>query len=141
MNKVLFSKLSDHWSTPKWLYDIFMNNGFIDPCPLHSKKNNLDNIYHNKNIFINPPYSDIKSWVDFIKRNVKDNVIALLIPARTDTIYFHKLLELNPKIIFIKGRLKFSEIGTAPFPSIIMVFNNYVFRRYDSVERGAIICQ
>ena len=101
----------------------------------------MDNIYHNKNIFINPPYSDIKSWVDFIERNVKDNVIALLIPARTDTIYFHKLLELNPKIIFIKGRLKFSEIGTAPFPSIIMVFNNYVFRRYDSVERGAIICQ
>ena len=141
MNKVLFSKLSDHWATPKWLYDIFMNNGFIDPCPLHCQKNNLDNIYHNKHIFINPPYSDIKSWVDFIKRNVKDNVIALLIPARTDTIYFHKLLELNPKIMFIKGRLKFSEIGTAPFPSIIMVFNNYVFRRYDSIEKGAIICQ
>ena len=58
----------------------------------------------------------------------------LLIPARTDTVYFHKLLEFKPEIVFIKGRLRFNDSKlSAPFPSILVI-----------LERGcsdAILCK
>lgn len=135
--KVMYQHNSDHWATPKFIYDWYMENGFIDPCPLHSKENNLEKTYHNKKLFINPPYSDISSWVGFIKRNTKTcSRIDLLIPARTDTKYFHELLELCPVVTFIKGRLKFNDLGgVAPFPSIILIFfsnKSYFYNRLKS---------
>lgn len=44
----------------------------------------------------------------------------LLVPARTDTKQFHNLLDLGLKVKFIKGRLKYNDKKSAPFPSIIM---------------------
>ncbi len=76
-------------------------------------------------MFINPPYSDITNWVEFALRSAKeDNHIVLLIPSRTDTKYFHKLLEYGCDLEFIKGRLKFGDLkGTAPFPSVLVHLN------------------
>lgn len=122
--KTLFSHNTDHWATPKNIYNYYMQKGYIDPCPLHSKEDNLNKIYKNKKLFVNPPYSEIDKWTEFVKNNYKENIIVVLIPARTDTKYFHELLKLKPTITFIKGRLKFNETGTAPFPSILMLFMN-----------------
>ena len=36
----------------------------------------------------------------------------MLIPNRSDTQYYHELLELHPCLYFIKGRLKFNESKT-----------------------------
>lgn len=137
MQKVLFSHNTDNWRTPKNLYNYFMNNGFFDPCEYLSKTNNLNNIYKEK-LYINPPYSDIKNWTKFIYNNIK-NLIVLLIPARTDTNYFHELLLLNPLIIFIKGRLSFNDLGTAPFPSLILIFNNYSSCKYIYIARDKLL--
>ena len=120
--KTMFSHNTDHWATPKNIYNYYIKHGYIDPCPLHSKEDNLNKKYENKKLFINPPYSAIDKWTEFIKNNYKTNIIVLLIPARTDTKYFHELIKLTPTIIFLKGRLKFNEKGTAPFPSILMIF-------------------
>lgn len=123
--KGVFLHESDHWATPKKLYNYFINNGFIDPCPLHSKEDNLEKIYEGQSLFINPPYSQIAKWTEFIRRNINHaHEIFLLIPARTDTKYFHDLLMLwpRPEVIFIKGRLHFNEAGSAPFPSIMLHF-------------------
>lgn len=121
----VFLHQTDHWATPKKLYNWYMKRGYIDPCPLHCKEDNLNVIYEGKKIFINPPYSQISKWVDFIENNLPYcSLIHLLIPARTDTKYFHELLKLHPHIIFIKGRLHFNDAGSAPFPSIIMIFKH-----------------
>ena len=127
---ILFSHKTDDWSTPTWLYDTFIKLGFIDPCPLHCEVDNLNNIYFNKFIYVNPPYSAIDQWVSFINNNYKNNHIALLIPSRTDTRYFHLLMRLHPRIIFIKGRLRFGDSNCAPFPSLLMLFNKYEFNDY-----------
>ena len=51
----------------------------------------------------------------------------MLIPARTDTIYFHKYIYHKAEIRFLKGRLKFGGCkNSAPFPSMIVVFRNEV---------------
>ena len=58
---------------------------------------------------------------------VEDNesCVVMLIPARTDTKWFHDYIANNPRahVIFLKGRLKFgNSTNGAPFPSMIVVF-------------------
>lgn len=52
----------------------------------------------------------------------------LLIPARTDTTYFHDYIYGKAEIRFIRGRLHFeNENGVAyppaPFPSMVAIYN------------------
>ena len=140
--KGCFSHKSDDWSTPKEFYEYLMKENYMDPCPLHSKEDNLNKIYpYNSKIFINPPYSKIKDWIIFIKNNPNSKRL-LLIPARTDTQYFHELLKLHPFIYFIKGRLKFGESkDSAPFPSLLLLFPPYpsLFATYYGITIEEII--
>lgn len=47
----------------------------------------------------------------------------MLIPARTDTRWFHEYVYPYAEIRFIKGRLKFgNSLNSAPFPSMIVIF-------------------
>ena len=120
---VVFSRKTDHWATPKVLYDAYQKAGFVDPCPLFSKKDNLNRDYGAVDLFINPPYSDIKNWTTFaIQHHQKyQRCIVLLVPARTDTKWFHELLDYGIYIRFIKGRLKFNDgKNSAPFPSLLI---------------------
>ena len=53
--------------------------------------------------------------------------VVLLIPARTDTAYFHEYIYGKAEIRFIRGRLKFTdEEGnakqSAPFPSMVVIY-------------------
>ena len=51
------------------------------------------------------------------------DVGVMLVPARTDTRWFHEYIYGKAEIRFIKGRLKFSgSKDSAPFPSMIVVF-------------------
>ena len=48
----------------------------------------------------------------------------MLLPARTDTRWFHDYIYGNAEIRFIKGRLKFGgSNNSAPFPSMVVIFN------------------
>lgn len=117
----MFSNNSDHWATPKYIYDTYMKMGYFDPCPLYSNFNGLDISWGQYN-FVNPPYSITSKFVDkAIQENKLGKEVLFLIPARTDTKYFHKLLDHNGKVFFIKGRLKFGNAKTAPFPSIFVL--------------------
>lgn len=115
---------SDHWSTPKDIYDLYVNYlDYMDPCPLNGEGFDTNSFLPIENWFINPPYSDITSWIDFAILNHRKgfNHIVLLIPSRTDTRYFHKLLEYGCDLEFIKGRLKFGgSKQSAPFPSVLV---------------------
>lgn len=79
-------------------------------------------------VFCNPPYgSAIKHWVKKCAEEGKkqNTTVVMLIPARTDTIYFHEYIYNKPnvEIRFIKGRLKFGNSkNSAPFPSMLVIF-------------------
>lgn len=48
----------------------------------------------------------------------------MLIPARTDTHYFHDYIYHKAELRFIRGRLHFNEAPQgAPFPSMVVIFN------------------
>lgn len=127
-NSACFSSNSTHWSTPKDLYNAFMIKGYLDPCPLHCTYNSLSIDYYGKKLFINPPFEDLYKWTDWIIKQVENGcLITLLMPARTDTIYFHKLLQYKPSIYFFKGRLKFGNSNAcAPFPTILVTISKQI---------------
>ena len=125
---------TDSWSTPKALYDE-LNKEFsfddYDPCPLNDnpEKDGLSEEWA-AITFCNPPYSDLKStkkklgWVDKAHKECqKGKTIVLLIPARTDTQWFHDVILQNCyEVRFLKGRLKFGDCKVAaPFPSMVIV--------------------
>jgi site-specific DNA-methyltransferase (adenine-specific) len=60
----------------------------------------------------------------FLERALEADVAVFLIPARTDTRWFHEIvLPYAKEIRFIKGRLKFGDSkNSAPFPSMIVIF-------------------
>ena len=65
------------------------------------------------------------AWVEkCFREGQKDNtVVVMLIPARTDTKYFHNFIYHRAEIRFVKGRIKYSGSKfNAPFPSMIVIF-------------------
>lgn len=117
MNRVLFSKNSDNWRTPSLIYDYFCRSKYFDPCPFKSEFDGLEIEWGDYN-FVNPPYSKISKWIDkSIEQNEKGKEVILLIPARTDTKWFRKLVDYGCEIEFVTGRLHFNDSNSAPFPS------------------------
>jgi len=51
--------------------------------------------------------------------------VVCLVPARTDTRWWHDNVSHAALVVFIKGRLRFGEAKTsAPFPSAFVVFGD-----------------
>jgi hypothetical protein len=125
--EVLFSSESVEWPTPQDLYRK-LNEEFrfdFDPCPVDAKESGLHPLFTswaNKRVFCNPPYGPrIPEWLE---RSKEAAVAVYLLPARTDTRWFHEhCLPRASEIRFIKGRLKFGDATAgAPFPSMLVVF-------------------
>jgi len=114
------SSNTDEWATPKYIYMQAMSKGMFDPCPLGSQIDGLTIEWGESN-FVNPPYSQLKDWVQkSILEHVKGKGVILLIPARTDTKAFSMLFEYGSEITFIAGRLHFNDAKPAPFPSMLV---------------------
>jgi len=122
--EVLFSKKSDHWETPQEIKDLYKD--YFDPCPLHHNIKEWDGlkIKWKSYTYVNPPYSNIRAWLEKAEEELKEVnclKIVFLVPARTDTKWFHEIAK-NYEIRFIKGRLKFSNSKhSAPFPSMFII--------------------
>ena len=122
-----FSSASDRWATPRAVYAA-LDREFsfnFDPCPLDGDGDGLAPLFSDwsgKRVFCNPPYGPgIGEW---LKRGLEADVAVYLIPARTDTRWFHEICLPHAKEIrFVKGRLKFGDAkNSAPFPSMVVVF-------------------
>ena len=136
--KAMLSSKDMSWETPQDFFDK-LDEEFhftLDPCAtpetakckkFYTKKDDgLIQDWEGEIVFCNPPYgSEIKHWVKkcYDESKKPNTIVVMLIPARTDTIYFHQYIYHKAKIRFIKGRLKFSNSrNSAPFPSMIVIF-------------------
>ena len=136
---LMFSSKTDMWSTPQSFFNELDKefNFTLDPCATTANAkctkyfteevNGLIQNWEGETVFCNPPYGNqLKLWVKkCYEENIKLNTkVVMLMPARTDTIYFHKYIYHKAKEIrFIKGRLKFGNSkNSAPFPSMIVIF-------------------
>ena len=137
--KVMFSSETDLWSTPQDFFDE-LNAEFhftLDPCATRENAkcarfftveyDGLKQDWQGETVFCNPPYGrEIGKWVKKCYKEAQkpDTIVVMLIPARTDTAWFHDYIYHKAKEIrFIRGRLKFGDAkNSAPFPSMVVVF-------------------
>lgn len=135
MDKVMFSSRSDEWSTPDDLFDKLnrLYHFDLDPCATDNntkcenyytkEQDGLVQSWKGARVFCNPPYGrEVGKWVR--KCSTEDTEICvMLLPARTDTKWFHEYIYNKAEIIFLKGRLKFGQSeNSAPFPSMVVIF-------------------
>lgn len=128
MSPVVFSSQSVHWATPKGVYaDLHKEFQFdFDPCPLGEIEVDgsapLFTPWAGRRVFCNPPYN--RGIAPFLERACEADLAVFLIPARTDTRWFHDIcLPFAKEIRFLRGRLKFGEAkNSAPFPSMLVIF-------------------
>lgn len=138
ITKGMFSSNTDLWATPQDFFDE-LDKEFhfnLDPCALPGnakcdkfftpEQDGLKQSWGGYNVFCNPPYGRaISSWVrkcyeESRKPNTK---VVMLIPARTDTSYFHDYIYHKAELRFVRGRLKFGNAQQgAPFPSMVVIF-------------------
>ena len=127
------------WSTPQEFFDTLNveYNFTLDPCAtpetakctkfFTEEDDGLLQDWGGHTVFCNPPFGTaIKHWVKKCSDEAKkpDTTVVMLIPARTDTIYFHEYIYHKAEITFVKGRLKFGNAkNSAPFPSMVVVFH------------------
>ena len=139
VSKVLFSHKSDDYQTPDWLMDVLKEefDFMLDACSTNENPTTIPDWYTKKEnglelpwrtwTYCNPPYSEVGLWVlkAFCERLVHGNGSVMLLPARTDTKWFHNIIykRKDIEIRFLKGRLKFKDTKySAPFPSMVVVF-------------------
>lgn len=141
----MFSSATDLWATPQDFFDK-LNDEFhftLDACalPENAKCENFytpaDNGLSQKwggCVWCNPPYGrEIGKWVRkaYIENKLGATVVMLL-PARTDTKWFHDYIYGKAEIRFMQGRLKFGgSKNPAPFPSMVVVFGEESRRHHE----------
>ena len=134
--QVMFSSATDMWATPQDFFDNLNNEfGFeIDVCAtaenakcktFYTKEQNGLEMPWNGVCWCNPPYGrEIGKWVErAYTSSVGGATVVMLLPARTDTKWFHEYIYGKAEIRFIKGRLKFGDSkNSAPFPNMVVIF-------------------
>lgn len=142
LSKGLMSSDKDCWKTPQDLFDELNAEFHFTLDAAASSANAKCEQYFTKeqdaltqswfgNIFVNPPYGRVlphfvaKAFDEAKKSHL---LVVMLIPARTDTSYWHDYIFPNATDIrFLRGRIKFELDGNprdaAPFPSAVIVFD------------------
>jgi phage N-6-adenine-methyltransferase len=144
LNGGMFSSKNTEWETPQILFDLldaeFCFTLDATATPENAK---VETFYTREDdalgqpwtgvVWCNPPYGRLigafvaKGHMESTKRR---SVVVMLVPARTDTFWWHEHVMKAAEIRFIRGRLTFvGAPNPAPFPSAIVVFKPYHGRR------------
>lgn len=131
--ETLFSSRLEDWETPQKVFDDLDDEFHFTIDVAASPSNAKCDTFFTKEddalrqkwngvCWCNPPYGrQIGKWVK--KASEADATVVMLIPARTDTSWFHDYVLGKAEIRFIRGRLRFSGSDeNAPFPSMIVIF-------------------
>ena len=139
MSAYMPASQTDDWATPQNLFDELdaIHNFTLDVAASSTNhkpakwfgldhddpglRDGLAMSWAGESVWCNPPYGRvIKQWVKKAHEESKHASIVMLLPARTDTAWFHDYA-VRHKVTFIRGRIKFGNgLVGAPFPSILV---------------------
>ena len=136
----MFSSKTDEWSTPQDLFDKLNEEFHFDLDVCANESNHKCALYYDREqdglkmpwvghvVWCNPPYGrEIGKWVKkaYFEYRAHGTTIVMLLPARTDTRWFHNYVLWKSHIRFLQGRLKFGGCkNSAPFPSMLAIYSN-----------------
>lgn len=121
LNNSMFTSNTDLWSTPQEFFDrlnaVYQFDTDVCALPENAKCKNFFTPEQDGSkqewkgvCWMNPPYGrEIGKWVRKAYESARDNgaTVVCLLPARTDTKWFHDYCIPYGEITFVKGRLKF----------------------------------
>lgn len=133
------TSLSVEWATPKRLFEAFHDEfDFTLDAAATPANAKCDRFYTKEQdslsqpwdgrVWCNPPYGPKmgrwieKGYLEFAQGRAE--VVVFLVPARTDTIWWHEYALKATEIRFCKGRIRFEGAGSmrATFPSVAIIF-------------------
>lgn len=136
-----FDSIKQDWNTPIDLFKKLDDEFHFEYDLAANSENALCSKFYNKDdnglaqkwhgiCWLNPPYGDKSSkMVDWIKKAYSDSrinsnlTVVMLIPARTNTRWFHNYCMKATEIRFICGRPKFGDNKHGlPQPLILVIF-------------------
>lgn len=128
----------DDWETPQDLFDELdeefhftldaASSDLNAKCEKHYtiEDDGLSQSWEGNNVFLNPPYGrTMKDWMRkaYEESQRENTTVVALVPARTDTAWFHDYVYGKSELRFLRGRLKFGGCeNSAPFPSLVVVY-------------------
>lgn len=130
-NHVTLRSAHVEWGTPPDLRADLEKEfgGFtLDPCTPGQVWDGREISWAGHRVFCNPPYgSGIGKWLE---KGKEADVAVFLLPARTDTAWFHDQALKASEIRFFRGRLRYVEnhiqpregSDAAPFASILVIY-------------------
>ena len=134
--ETLFSSASSEWETPQWLFDSLDSEFHFTLDAAASDQNHKCEKYYTvsdnalkrpwgRSTFVNPPFGrGVDKWVEKAAAECRGggSTVVMLLPARTDTQWFHRWIYHRHEVRFMNGRIKFggSKIN-APFPTMIVI--------------------
>lgn len=139
VNDGMFTSLTDEWGTPQEFFDLLdAEFGFEWDVCATAENAKCENYWAKEHdglqqpwrgtCWMNPPYGRvIGNWVrKAYESSRKGATVVCLIPARTDTAYWHDYVMKADEIRLLRGRLQFvseaSQGHNAPFPSAVVIF-------------------
>ncbi len=140
------SSAHHNWHTPPELLASLYAAGLmfdLDPCsptndrrraPVKAKAyyveadDALSLVWHGR-VFLNPPYGrDIIRWIEKAHTSVSERhaqSVLALVPARTETTWWHAHIAGRAHVFLLKGRLAFGDgKNSAPFPSALALWGD-----------------
>ena len=138
MNAALTSSEKMDWGTPRWLFEI-LHREFeftVDVCA-HSRNAKLERYWSeaddglvqpwlDERCWMNPPYGGaVSAWTRKARYEARTGALVVgLLPARTDTTWWHRDVMAAREVRLLRGRLTFEGApSTAPFPSVVVVWS------------------
>lgn len=133
---------NDNYATPEFMRKALEREFGVtlDPCPLNPlpDTDGLKFDWTGQVVFVNPPWSDIEPWVD--KAFASKCLTVFLLPARTDTRWFHKLANGKAELRFFRKRVHFIRDGVNKNPTdgtlVAIVRNGPVVNLSEEAEDG-----
>jgi phage N-6-adenine-methyltransferase len=128
------------WATPKDVFDPLDAEFHFTLDAAASDSNHKCAKYYTKeqdalqqewtgNIFCNPPFHrhHIRKWLlKGIEAARAGATVVFVLPVRTDTRWFHDLVQGKAEVRFVSGRIRFEHVGgkknAAPFPSMVVIY-------------------
>lgn len=146
---VHYSSVTNEWTTPdEFFAPLDAEFRFdLDPCATSENAkcarfftqeiDGLTQPWNATAVFMNPPYGrDLGAWVRKAHREVqagRAGVVVCLIPARTDTGYWHDCVMRAAEVRLVRRRITFGgsirhgrdRAAAAPFPSAVVVMRRH----------------
>ena len=90
--------------------------------------------------FVVPDYGNMDNWAAKMRQEKEaGKLVVAVLPARTNTSWFHEHVIPHAEVRFLKGRLTFPGYkAQTPFPDIIVIFRPEKADEDDEMETGTI---